>query len=97
MIAGNIERERRGGLPGGGSCWLLGSSIFLGYGLNFLAIKAGVESMPAFLFGGCYLVFLGAVLREFGQITEAEFGWKTVSAFLFLLFVHSLAAFTAMN
>lgn len=55
------------------------------------------SSMWMMIFGGGYLIFLGAVLGEFGQITDADFGWKTVSAFLFLLFVHSLGAFTAMN
>jgi drug/metabolite transporter (DMT)-like permease len=55
------------------------------------------SSMWMMVFGGGYLIFLGAVLGEFGQITDADFGWKTVSAFLFLLFVHSLGAFTAMN
>ena len=49
------------------------------------------------IFGGGYLIFLGAVLGEFRQITGADFAWKTVLAFLFLLFVHSLGAFTAMN
>jgi drug/metabolite transporter (DMT)-like permease len=55
------------------------------------------SSMWMMIFGGGYLIFLGAVLGEFGQITGADFGWKTVSAFLFLLLVHSLGAFTAMN
>jgi drug/metabolite transporter (DMT)-like permease len=49
------------------------------------------------LFGGIYLVALGAALGEFGEVGAADFGWRTVLAFLFLLFVHSLAAFTAMN
>ena len=55
------------------------------------------SSMWMMVFGGGYLIFLGAVLGELGQITDADFGWRTVSAFLFLLFVHSLGAFTAMN
>ena len=54
-------------------------------------------SMWMMLFGGIYLVALGAALGEFGEVGAADFGWRTVSAFLFLLFVHSLAAFTAMN
>ena len=55
------------------------------------------SSMWMMVFGGGYLVLLGAVLGEFGEITKADLGWRTVSAFLFLLFVHSLGAFTAMN
>lgn len=55
------------------------------------------SSMWMMLFGGTFLLFLGTVLGEFAHIGEASLDWKTISAFLFLLFVHSLAAFTAMN
>ncbi len=55
------------------------------------------SSMWMMLFGGGCLLVLGTVLGEFGDLDSADFGWRTVSAFLFLLFVHSLAAFTAMN
>lgn len=54
-------------------------------------------AMWMMVFGGLYLLLLGAVLGEFRQIDPAAIGMRTVSAFLFLLFVHSLAAFTAMN
>ena len=85
-----------------GTALLLLSALLFAIGSIFVRnyppdADAVRSSMWMMVFGGCYLVFLGAVLGEFGQIAEAEFGWKTVSAFLFLLFVHSLAAFTAMN
>lgn len=35
--------------------------VYLGYGLNFLAVKVGVETLPAFLFAGTH-IFLAGVL-----------------------------------
>ena len=49
------------------------------------------------LFGGTYLALLGTAFGEFSQITAADFAPPALAAFAFLLFVHSLAAFTAMN
>jgi drug/metabolite transporter (DMT)-like permease len=54
-------------------------------------------SMWMMVFGGGYLVLLGGALGEFGQVSAADFVPRVLYAFLFLLFVHSLAAFTAMN
>lgn len=54
-------------------------------------------AMWMMIFGGIFLFAVGAVLGEFGQIDLAALGGRTIAAFLFLLFVHSLAAFTAMN
>lgn len=54
-------------------------------------------AMWMMVFGGLFLFVLGAALGEFGQIGQAALGLQTMAAFLFLLFVHSLAAFTAMN
>lgn len=49
------------------------------------------------LFGGALLALLGFGLGEFGQIQTTDFTFRTLGAFAFLLLVHSLAAFTAMN
>lgn len=54
-------------------------------------------AMWMMIFGGIFLFFAGAMLGEFGQIDLAALGGRTIAAFLFLLFIHSLAAFTAMN
>lgn len=109
--------------------------VYVGYGLNFLAVKIGVETLPAFLFaashifcaellfaigsifvrhkppsdspvegaawmmvfGGFLLATLGLALGESSQIQADDFTLWTLGAFTFLLLVHSLAAFTAMN
>ena len=60
MIAGNIERVA--GRPAGWRVVLAFGIVYLGYGLNFLAIKAGVESMPAFLFAASHILGAGVIL-----------------------------------
>ena len=49
------------------------------------------------LIGGILLALFGVGLGEAGQIHPEDFTIRTMAAFAFLLFVHSLAAFTAMN
>ena len=47
--------------------------------------------------GGVYLLVIGLALGEVHAIHADDFTRPVVSAFLFLLFVHSLAAFSALN
>ena len=49
------------------------------------------------LIGGILLALFGVGLGEAGQIHPEDFTLRTMAAFAFLLLVHSLAAFTAMN
>ena len=49
------------------------------------------------IFGGLFLTALGLVFGEASQIHADDFTARTLGAFAFLLFFHSLAAFTAMN
>jgi drug/metabolite transporter (DMT)-like permease len=49
------------------------------------------------IFGGLLLAILGLAFGEAGQIQADDFTSRTLGAFAFLLLVHSLAAFTAMN
>lgn len=42
--------------------------VYLGYGLNFLAVKVAVERLPAFLFAGSHVLFAGLILT----------GWRVV-------------------
>ena len=49
------------------------------------------------LLGGGYLVLLGLALGEASGVSRADFTPPVLAAFVFLLFVHSLAAFSAMN
>lgn len=59
--------------------------------------SAVANSAWMMLMGGLYLLGLGLVLGEAGQVALTDFTWPVAGAFLFLLFVHSLAAFSAMN
>jgi len=36
--------------------------VYLGYGLNFLAVKVAVETMPAFLFAGSHVLLAGLIM-----------------------------------
>lgn len=36
--------------------------VYLGYGLNFLAVKVAVENLPAFLFAGSHVLLAGLIL-----------------------------------
>ena len=49
------------------------------------------------IFGGLLLATLGLALGEAAQIHASDFTPRNLGAFAFLLLVHSLAAFTAMN
>ncbi|MFM8983648.1 MAG: hypothetical protein ACKOLA_12250, partial [Spartobacteria bacterium] len=60
MIAGNIESV--GERPAGWRVVLAFGIVYLGYGLNFRASKAGVESMPAFLFAASHSLGAGVIL-----------------------------------
>lgn len=48
-------------------------------------------------FGGGYLLIIGAATGEIPTLADADFTAPVLASFLFLLFVHSLAAFSAMN
>lgn len=49
------------------------------------------------LFGGAFLIILGLLTGEAGLLNRQDFTPEAGMAFCFLLFVHSLAAFSAMN
>ena len=62
-----------GGSPGPRPAgWKLGVAfaiVYLGYGLNFLAVKVGVETLPAFLFAGTHILGAGILIAAWSQLT----------------------------
>jgi drug/metabolite transporter (DMT)-like permease len=48
--------------PGWLVCGVAFAVLYLGYGLNFLAVRVGVETMPPFLFAGAHVTLAGAIL-----------------------------------
>ena len=73
--------------------------VYIGYGLNFLAVKIGVESLPAFLFASSHIFCAGVLLMLWRWITaggvllSAE-GFKRAAAGAFLLFVGGVGLVT---
>lgn len=81
---------------------LLLSALLFAAGSVFVRHKAPSDSPVQgaawmMLIGGILLALFGLGLGEAGQIHLQDFTPRTMAAFAFLLFVHSLAAFTAMN
>ena len=90
--------------PDGASLWgiflLLIAAASWGNG-SFLSSRVDMPGDPIvstsyqMLLGGGALVLTGAVLGEFGGLDAGEFSARSIVAFLYLVFVGSLVAFTA--
>ncbi len=90
--------------PDGASLWgiflLLVAAASWGNG-SFLSSRIDMPTDPIvstsyqMLLGGGALVLTGAVLGEFGGLDAGEFSARSIVAFLYLVFVGSLVAFTA--
>jgi drug/metabolite transporter (DMT)-like permease len=73
--------------------------VYVGYGLNFLAVKIGVESMPAFLFAASHIFCAGALLIAWQSCTRGHAllpiaGIKRAAVGAFFLFVGGVGLVT---
>jgi len=73
--------------------------VYLGYGLNFLAVKIGVETLPAFLFAGTHVSLAGILLLTFHSLRSRSFllsraGMGRAAAAAFFLFVGGVGLVT---
>ncbi len=73
--------------------------VYIGYGLNFLAVKIGVETLPAFLFAGSHVTLAGVILMAFhavrsGSIFMPPSGMGRAAAAAFFLFVGGVGLVT---
>ncbi|MFY8215367.1 MAG: EamA family transporter, partial [Chthoniobacterales bacterium] len=73
--------------------------VYLGYGLNFLAVKVGVETLPAFLFAGTHVSLAGIILLTFHGLRSRSFllshtGMLRAAAAAFFLFVGGVGLVT---
>ncbi len=71
FISSSSELPKRGEFP---PVWKLVCAflvVYFGYGLNFLAVKVGVETMPPFLFAGAHVFLAGAVIMGWALFCKA--------------------------
>lgn len=74
--------------------------VYLGYGLNFLAVKVGVETLPPFLFAGAHIVLAGLLIMAWqllrGQSASMPAdGFRRAAFSSFFLFVGGVGLVTA--
>jgi len=73
--------------------------VYLGYGLNFLAVKVAVETMPAFLFAGSHVLLAGLIMMGWrlargGSLALPQGGLKRAGRAAFFLFVGGVGLVT---
>jgi drug/metabolite transporter (DMT)-like permease len=73
--------------------------VYLGYGLNFLAVKVAVENLPAFLFAGSHVLLAGLILMAWRAATRRaptlpRGGMTRAAAAAFFLFVGGVGLVT---
>lgn len=98
MDVGLVPRAT-GARPGWIACVLAFAVLYLGYGLNFLAVRIGVETMPPFLFAGAHVTLAGALLALWlrlrgGPVLLPDRGLKRAGAAGAFLFVGGVGLVT---
>lgn len=68
------ESDRLAPFPSVGLLVLAFAVVYLGYGLNFLAVKVAVETMPAFLFAGAHVLLAGMLLMAWRGARHSSLG-----------------------
>lgn len=73
--------------------------VYLGYGLNFLAVKVGVESLPAFLFAAAHVFSAGLILLVWQGLRKRPLrlpgpGFRHAATAAFFLFVGGVGLVT---
>jgi drug/metabolite transporter (DMT)-like permease len=73
--------------------------VYLGYGLNFLAVKVAVETLPAFLFAGSHVLLAGLIMMAWragrtGSIALPSGGAGRAATAAFFLFVGGVGLVT---
>ncbi len=73
--------------------------VYLGYGLNFLAVKVAVETLPAFLFAGAHVLLAGLILMTWrlarrSSLALPQGGLARAAVAAFFLFVGGVGLVT---
>ncbi len=100
FIPSNPSRLPDAGRPALWRLALAFAIVYLGYGLNFLAVKVGVETLPPFLFAGSHIFLAGALIMTWqlarGQSAAMSAGGFCRAGFSsFFLFVGGVGLVTA--
>ncbi|TSA30780.1 MAG: hypothetical protein D4R65_12545 [Verrucomicrobiaceae bacterium] len=100
FVSSDAAPVRSGPLPPVGKIVLAFAIVYLGYGLNFLAVKVGVETLPPFLFAGSHIFLAGVIImgwivvrRQPAALSASGFRRAMVSSFF--LFVGGVGLVTA--
>jgi len=101
MVGPQIDPNAANSHPLGAGLLVL-SAILFAIGTIFVRHHPPSDSVVAsvawqMLIGGVYLLIIGLGRGEADGIYPADFTRPVVAAFFFLLFVHSIAAFSALN
>jgi len=72
VFAGENGESGRDARPAAWRLAVAFAIVYLGYGLNFLAVKVGVETMPPFLFAGAHVVLAGVLLWAWKAVREEK-------------------------
>ena len=93
------EEARPERLPPLGLIVLAFGLVYLGYGLNFLAVKVAVEALPAFLFAGSHVLLAGLILMAWrwarsGSLVLPPGGVARAAVAAFFLFVGGVGLVT---
>ncbi len=101
MIAPQLDPAAAGAHPFGTTLLVMSALLFA---IGTLIVRHWPPCPSIFtaisyqmIIGGAYLLVLGLCLNELSEINAAAFTGPVIGAFCFLLFIHSLCAFTAMN
>lgn len=101
MVAPQLDFSAKGSHPLGTGLLVL-SAVLFAIGSIFVRHHPPSDSLTTgvawqMVMGGMYLLFTGLVLGELPEVSAPDFTRPVIAAFFFLLFVHSLAAFSALN
>lgn len=101
MVAPQLDFESKSSHPLGAGVLVL-SAVLFAIGSIFVRHNPPSESVTIgvvwqMLLGGGYLLAAGFLMNEEASVKAADFTRPVLAAFFFLLFVHSIGAFSALN
>jgi len=100
IVSSDAAPARPGSRPAAGKIALAFAIVYLGYGLNFLAVKVGVETLPPFLFAGAHIFLAGALIMVWMRVRRqpaalSSSGFRRAMISSFFLFVGGVGLVTA--